>query len=98
MASSSQLPDSRAAHLRRLTWSSLRYFRAAHAAVALGVVVGTATLTGALFVGDSMRGSLREAALKQLGKVQYAMIAPHFVRHALADSVAAQLKKENRSA
>ena len=40
---------------------------AGNLAVLLGVAVGTAVLTGALLVGDSLRGSLRDRALRQLG-------------------------------
>ena len=54
----------------------------------LGVVAGTAALTGALLVGDSMRGSLREAALDRLGTIDYALTAPRFFREALADELA----------
>jgi ABC-type antimicrobial peptide transport system permease subunit len=58
-------------------------------AVALGAAVGTASLTGALLVGDSMRGSLLEVALDRLGRVDYGMVCPRFVREALASDLAA---------
>jgi len=67
---------------------SLRHYWRAHLAVALGVVAGTATLTGALLVGDSMRGSLREAVLDRLGGIDYALVAPRFFREALAEDLA----------
>ena len=57
-------------------------------AVFLGVVVGTAVLTGALLVGDSLRGSLREHTLQQLGWVEEALIAPRFFRQGLAGDLA----------
>ena len=43
----------------RLILVSLLYHWRMNLAVACGVAVGTAVLTGALLVGDSMRGSLR---------------------------------------
>ena len=48
---------------------SLSFHWRTNLAVTLGVAVGTAALTGALLVGDSMRGSLREVALGRLGRV-----------------------------
>jgi ABC-type antimicrobial peptide transport system permease subunit len=74
--------------LRTLYHRNLRHYWRAHIAVALGVVAGTAALTGALLVGDSMRGSLREAALGRLGQIDYALTAPRFFREALAHELA----------
>ena len=67
---------------------SLAYHWRVHIAVVLGVVAGTAALTGALLVGDSMRGSLRDAALDRLGWVDHALVAPRFFRAALAGRAA----------
>ena len=47
-------------NLGRLLARNLAYHWRGNAAVLLGVGVGTAVLTGALLVGDSLRGSLRE--------------------------------------
>ena len=44
----------------RLILRSLLYHGRTNLAVAAGVAAATAVLTGALLVGDSMRGSLRE--------------------------------------
>jgi ABC-type lipoprotein release transport system permease subunit len=68
---------------------SLAYHWRAHLSVVLSVVVGTATLTGALLVGDALRGSLRAAALDRLGRIDYAVQAPHYFRQHLADELAA---------
>ena len=57
----------------------------------LGVVVGTAVLTGALLVGDSLRGSLRDLTLRQLGWVENAMISGRFVRWAIADDIGSEV-------
>lgn len=58
-----------------------------HLATVLGVMVGTATLTGALLVGDSMRGSLRERALERLGRAEHGLFAQRFFREALATEI-----------
>ncbi len=64
---------------------SLRHHWRMHVAVGLGVAVGASVLTGALLVGDSMRGSLRDLALDRLGSTDSALIAPRFVLESLAD-------------
>src|SRR5437867_6539658 len=69
---------------------NLTYHRRGNLAVFLVVVLGTAVLTGALLVGDSLRGSLRDHALEQLGWVDQAMIIPRFFRAGLAGEVADQ--------
>ncbi len=74
----------------RLIIASLRYHWRTNLAVACGVAVGTAILTGALLVGDSMRGSLRELTLERLGRINQALVSDHFVRAALADDVAGE--------
>ena len=51
-------------------------------AVACGVAVGTAVLTGALLVGDSMQGSLRDLVLAGLGRIDEVLVADHFFREA----------------
>ena len=66
--------------------TSLYHWRG-NVAVLLGVAVGTAVLTGALLVGDSLRGSLRDLALRRLGWVDQALVAPRFFREALADEL-----------
>jgi len=73
----------------RLILESLGHFRRQHAAVGLGVVAATAVLTGALVVGDSMRGSLRRMAFERLGRIEHALVAPRFFRAELADELSA---------
>lgn len=53
-------------------------------AVLLAAAVGCTVLTGALLVGDSVRGSLRDNALSRLGSITHVLRAPHFFRSALA--------------
>jgi putative ABC transport system permease protein len=74
--------------LKRLRLRNLLFHWRGNLAVFLGVVVGTAVLTGALLVGDSLRGSLREHTLQQLGWVEEALIAPRFFRQGLAGDLA----------
>jgi putative ABC transport system permease protein len=73
----------------RYTFASLRHYRRVHIAVMLGVAVATAVLTGALLVGDSVRGSLRDLTLERLGKIDTVLVAGHPFRAALASELAA---------
>ena len=50
---------------------SLRFHARAHLGIVLGAAIGSAALIGALVVGDSVRGSLRQRALDRIGKTQY---------------------------
>ena len=59
--------------LRTLLRRSLRFHWRGHLGVLLGAAVGSAALIGALVIGDSVRGSLREMALQRLGWVDAAM-------------------------
>jgi putative ABC transport system permease protein len=71
-------------------FSSLRYHRQIHVAVALGVAVATAVLTGALLVGDSVRGSLRDLALDRLGRIDFVVLSNRLFRADLADETSRQ--------
>src|SRR5262249_52597020 len=55
-----------------------------HAAVALGVAAATAVLTGALLIGDSVRGSLRHLVLDRLGKIDNLLVVDRFFRQEMA--------------
>ncbi|MBX3395671.1 MAG: FtsX-like permease family protein [Phycisphaerae bacterium] len=65
----------------------LRHHWRMHLTLAICSAVGTAALTGALLVGDSMRGSLREHALRRLGPVQTALRGARFLRAEVAHAV-----------
>lgn len=69
--------------------ASLRHYRRVHLAVALGVCVATAVLTGALLVGDSVRGSLRDLTLERLGRIDHALVTGQPFRAELADELSA---------
>ena len=75
----------------RFVLASLRHYRRIHVAVALGVAVATAVLTGALLVGDSVRGSLRDLTLQRLGRIDSALVGGQMFRAALADELAADV-------
>ncbi|MFZ5833230.1 MAG: FtsX-like permease family protein [Planctomycetota bacterium] len=70
--------------LLRLILASLWYHSRVHVAVALAVATGAAVLTGALVVGDSMRGSLRELAIRRLGHVEFLLRPGGWFREELA--------------
>jgi putative ABC transport system permease protein len=55
--------------------------------VLLGAMVGAAVLTGALLVGDSLRGSLRARADRQLNGVQSAWLGTRFIRAEVAKNI-----------
>jgi putative ABC transport system permease protein len=67
---------------RNLTW----YWRT-NLAVVLGVTTATAVLAGALLVGDSVRGSLRDLVLSRLGNVESAVSGSVFFREKLAEEL-----------
>lgn len=59
--------------LGTLIRQSLRHYARAHLGTLLGAAVSTAVLVGALVVGDSVRASLRELALRRLGGIHFAI-------------------------
>lgn len=68
-------------------YRSLIHFWRIHLAVLLGTAVATAVLTGALLVGDSVRGSLRDLTLDRLGRIDYALVSEQFFRGELVASL-----------
>jgi ABC-type lipoprotein release transport system permease subunit len=73
--------------LTRLLLRNLFWHWRGNLAVMLGVALGTAVLTGALLVGDSLRGSLRELTLDRLGWVDYALVGGRFIRQDVAEEM-----------
>jgi len=73
----------------RLLWRNLRFHWRGNLAVLLGVVLGTAVLTGALLVGDSLRGSLRASALRQLGPIDHLLVTNRLFRQELGEQLGA---------
>ena len=74
----------------------IRYFRGVNLALLAGVIVATAVLTGALLVGDSVRGSLARLARDRLGKIDDAILARRFFDASLVDRLAADEKLKSR--
>ena len=54
---------------------NLRFHARAHLGVVLGAAIGSAALIGALVVGDSVRESLTNMALRRLGRIDFALSA-----------------------
>ncbi len=72
----------------RFILRSLLHHWRINAAVAMGVMAATAVLTGALLVGDSVRGSLKTLALDRLGKIDEVLVTDRFFRAELAEELA----------
>ena len=71
----------------RLAIVSLRYHRRLNVALLLAVATTATVLTGALLVGDSMRGSLRRLVLERLGNVEEIVITDVFFQDSLIDQI-----------
>ncbi|QDU73852.1 FtsX-like permease family protein [Bremerella volcania] len=71
----------------RLVLRSAQQFWQTNLAVLLGVAAATAVLTGALIIGDSVRGSLRDLALSRLGSIQEILLADRFFRPNVAEQI-----------
>jgi len=54
---------------------SLRFHAREHLGVVLGAAISSAALIGALVVGDSVRESLADMALRRLGDIHFALAA-----------------------
>src|SRR5215211_5794155 len=68
----------------RLIKRSLAYYWNTNLVVVLGVAIAVSVLAGALLIGESVRGSLRELSARRLGKTDDLISAPNFFREQLA--------------
>src|SRR5215210_1624502 len=68
----------------RLLKRSLAYYWQTNLVVVLGVTIAVSVLAGALLIGESVRGSLRDLSLRQLGKTDDVISAPGFFREQFA--------------
>jgi len=59
--------------------------------VALGVAVSSAVIVGALLVGDSMRGSLKDIAMDRIGSIDSVVLAPRWFDAKRLDQAATAL-------
>jgi putative ABC transport system permease protein len=70
-----------------LVLRGLTYYWRTHAAVVLGVATAVAVLAGALLVGDSVRGSLRDLVFERLGATDQVVMSTGFFREQFADDL-----------
>jgi putative ABC transport system permease protein len=75
--------------LSTLITRNLIYFWRSNLAVVLGVATAVAVLAGALLVGDSVRGSLRDLFLQRLGNTDEVIASTNFFREKLAEELQA---------
>ena len=73
---------------KTLVRRSLSHYWRTHLAVWLGVLAGTAVISGALLVGDSVRGSLKQMSLDRLGGIDFALRSHRFFREDLVTAFA----------
>src|SRR5687768_16863586 len=63
---------------------SLRHYWRTNLAVVIGVATAVTVLGGALLVGDSVRGSLRDLVLGRIGSTDLVVASPEFFTDRLA--------------
>ncbi|MGH9253860.1 MAG: FtsX-like permease family protein [Vicinamibacterales bacterium] len=68
---------------RDLVLRSLTYYWRTNVAVVAGVATAVAVLAGALLVGDSVRGSLRDLVAQRLGRTDQVVVSADFFREQL---------------
>ena len=73
--------------LLRLSRRSLSYNLRSYFWVLLSCAAGTAVITGALLVGDSVRGSLASRVEERLGRVDLALVTGRFFREDLSADI-----------
>ena len=71
---------------------NLTYFWRSNLAVVLGVATAVAVLAGALLVGDSVRGSLRDMFVQRLGKTDEIIASTSLFREKLSDDLQADAR------
>ena len=77
----------------KLIFRGLVYYRRTNLGVLLGAALGTAILVGALVVGDSVKYSLKQLAIKRLGQTDLAIFsADRFFTRSLAEDLDATAK------
>ena len=67
----------------------LTYYWRTNVAVVGGVAAAVTVLAGALLVGDSVRGSLRDLVIQRLGRTDLVVVSSEFFRAGLADDLRA---------
>jgi ABC-type lipoprotein release transport system permease subunit len=72
-----------------LVAQSLRFYWRTNLAVIAGVAAAVTVLAGALLVGDSVRGSLRDLVLQRLGHTALIVVSSDYFREGLPAAIAA---------
>ncbi len=70
--------------MKFLILRNLAYYWRSHLAAIAGVATAVAVLAGALLVGDSVRGTLRDLAAQRLGQTDHVVVSSGLFREALA--------------
>jgi putative ABC transport system permease protein len=84
--------------LSKLIYRSLVFYKKQHLALLIGTIISTAVLTGALIVGDSVRGSLQELVDMRLGNASYVLqTGDRFVTADLSNHIAQEMNVETAS-
>jgi ABC-type antimicrobial peptide transport system permease subunit len=73
--------------IKRLVFRNLRFFWRTNLAVVAGTATAVAVLSGALLVGESVRGTLRSLVLQRVGNTDYALSSPRLFREDLAGAI-----------
>ena len=74
---------------RTLILRNLSYYWRSHLAAIAGVATAVAVFAGALLVGDSVRGTLRDLAIQRLGETDHVVVSSGFFREDLAVEIRA---------
>jgi ABC-type antimicrobial peptide transport system permease subunit len=78
-----------------LVYRGIQFHRRTHLGVVAGCAISAAVLSGALFVGDSVRGTLERTALARLGRIHVALeTGNRFFRDELARRLRDGLKTD----
>ena len=84
--------------LSKLIYRSLVFYKKQHLALLIGTIISTAVLTGALIVGDSVRGSLQELVDMRLGNASYVLqTGDRFVTADLSKKISEEINVETTS-
>ncbi len=71
---------------------SLKYFKTQHIGVLLAIIISTAVLTGALIIGDSVKGSLKNLVELRLGNIENVLLTgDRFITDELSSKIANEL-------
>ena len=81
--------------ISRLVFQSIKYYWRTNAAVVLGVAVAVAVLSGALLVGDSVRGSLRAMVQERLGRTDQVVLSSGFLGEQLVEKLQKDPESQN---